>query len=217
MATPYSIVYDLFLNETDSSDLVLLSDDLYYMRLFLFLKVSISVFSRRCYEDISSSNRTDFARDVRNETITSPTNTIVLSPVPTITENIYIEVNGQEVTNYTFDGIDTITFTTNLNTNDEVRIALFTIGEFNADLNDTEQDILKYVMQFAFDNFKKQRREFLELQVHGSDFKVQNAANHLDKMVGLTQNQYERYDARIREYTYFHGSNSVFNRLRGVN
>ena len=215
MATPYDVIYDLFLNENQDIDLLALSEDLLAKRLFLYLKTGIALLDERVYYNLS--NRTD-AQHTSYDLVSDGTDTIILNPAPPTGSNFYVQVGDNVLgeNDYTFDGTDTITTTTTYDAGLDIYIGAYTNGQFTDNINFTVQNIFKVVMQMAHINYKKYRDGFLNFQVYGKDFNIHSPANHLGTLQGLSNDQRQEIERMIIDYDYYHADQDLYDTLKGV-
>lgn len=205
MSTPFQQIYDL--TDIIKTDTRLLNKpkNLIYQLYYSYLKMAISYFKYDCYKDISVANVIPFSQVEYVYVANGITKNFTLDSIPPINNFFYVSIDNMEITqlNYSYDSIDNqIIFDTIPLSKSNIYVASYNIGQFNADLEEREMDILSEGMIIPFLKEHINYSELLSQMVYGSDFKLYSQAAHIKELNDTLLNQQSYLKQLINEYTF---------------
>jgi len=207
MATSFSNIYELFLlSITDDAYFATLPSYQYYEDVFVYLKKAISTFRTACYKDL-----TDFTAFSSTEyTLTGDgTDSYTLSPTPPTDEtSTYITVAGTETEDYIRSGAS-ITFDSPVTNGQTIFVATFDIGEFAADLNYSEIDILAQIMVLPMLQQELHDVQKMRTSLFSPDFKVFSPAEKMKEIRNAIIEQKNYIRTLISDYQYADDPNDL--------
>lgn len=210
MATEFIEIYEL--NEVIKNDNRLKNkpSNKLYQLYFTYLKKGISLFWRDCYNNLK--NIVPFSQSEYLFQSDGVDNQFLLSPSPTVNENIYVGYARDLNTSYTeipsssftFDKVSnvvTISPESNLN-NNYYYIATYEIGSFIENLDYDVQDILSESMNIPFLEEQQNRTSLLNQMVYGENQKMYSQSQHILSVHTTAKDQEQKVLDMITKYSY---------------
>lgn len=208
MATPVNDIYELFVRKVDVSDFVCKqTDDKTYQDFWFWLQDAIGTYGDYCYNDLDFN--VEYSRQIYEFAGDGITTIFNLSPSPQTSAEFYVEVDGVKLDDdkYSFNDItDDLTFVTAppapSDGDDNIYIGTYILGEFTADLNIQEKQILSEAMIIPYTKEKLNRESLLLQKVYSRDLGIYSQANHIKSLNEILQRQIEETDQKIMMYSY---------------
>ena len=211
MATPFSDVYDNFLNRI--TDFSFLSNSFanlptyeFYDDMYKYLKIATGDFYSDCYKDLSDYD----AYSYTEYSLTGDggaTYTLSSAP-PTDETSTYISVDDVEVEGFERDG-DDITFDTSVTVGADILVATYNVGQFTADLNWTELNILGNMMVIPFLQQQLFNTQLLVDHQYSPDFKSYSPAERMNQINNALKSQDIRIEKLLSKYAYGQDPNNL--------
>lgn len=209
--TTFKEIYEQ--NEVVKNDqrLLLKPTNLIYKLYYDYLKKSIGLFWRDCYQDIK--NHTPFSQEEYLFIVDGIDNEFLLSPVPTNSSNIYVGYAKDANTAYT--EIPSSDYTYDADTNvisidlpslpsegSLLYISMYEIGMFNVELETDEQDILVEGMLIRYLEEQQNKNTLLNYMVYGGSQKAASQGEHLKQVHTVVVDQERKVNDLITKYSY---------------
>lgn len=210
MATSFEEIYCL--NAVIKSDQRLLNKPSYmlYDLCWKYLQLAIPYFQYDCRKNLLdlvpfSLTEYSFIGDGEN-------NIFQLNPVPNLGEvpdfNITLQIDcGQEpreVKDYMWDSENNTITLTNITPaiGETIKIVVYEIGYFYADLNYDEKAILARAMNIPYYEEQMTSSRILNFAVYGGSIKMHSQAEHLKTVTSLYQGYKREVEGDIHDYSY---------------
>lgn len=210
MATSFEEIYCL--NAVIKSDQRLLNKPSYvlYDLYWKYLQLAIPYFQFDCRKDLLdlvpfSLTEYSFIGDGEN-------NIFKLDPAPNIGENpnfyigLQIDCGKDEraVTNYIWNSEDSTIILTDVTpaVGESVKIAVYEIGYFNADLSYAEKAILARAMNIPYYEEQMTSSKILNFAVYGGSIKMHSQAEQIKTITALYEGYKREVEGDISMYTY---------------
>ena len=217
MSTPFKKIYDTLELIKNDSRLNNKPTNLLYQTYYKYLDVSIGIFFRECYKDLTQ--QTPFQQIEYGFVSDGSSNTFILNnpSTPFIDGLLYIgyskdlNTNPTEITtaNYSYDS-NTNTITINgitIPSGNILYAASYKIGEFNEILDYDERLILAEGMNIPFLEEKQNTNSQLTQRVWGAQQNQSSQGEHIKQVNNVVETQRKRVDNLINKYTYLANPN----------
>lgn len=208
MATPLNDIYELFGSKVALADFVCKqTDDKTYKDFYFWLQDSIGTYGDYAYADLNIS--VPFSRQIYQFAGDGVQTIFTLNPAPQTNAIFYVEVDNTVLSesSYSFNvGTSEITFNTAPNsptdTEFNIYIGTYIIGEITGNLNAQEKQILSEGMIVPYTKEKLNRESLLFQKVYSRDLGVHSQAQHIKSINDVLSRQIRETDQRIMMYSY---------------
>lgn len=222
MATSYCEVYNQFdvIHDKDKDRTRFMTPDMKYESYNKHLKASISLFLDECNKNLSRDNRNDMVYTTYYFYADGESNEFQLEPTPPYEDCLmYVgyrendEYSYTEITDYEFDSETNILKLQAIPIcGYEIYVSVYKIGEFNADLNEVEIDILAYGMLCSWDSEKIHKETLTNQAVYNSNVKAFSKSQHINSLLDMKNSTYYiDVIAKINKYSYRQSKNGLYN------
>jgi hypothetical protein len=174
--------------------------------MYKYLKIATGDFYSDCYKDLSDYD----AYSYTEYSLTGDggaTYTLSSAP-PTDETSTYISVDDVEVEGFERDG-DDITFDTSVTVGADILVATYNVGQFTADLNWTELNILGNMMVIPFLQQQLFNTQLLVDHQYSPDFKSYSPAERMNQINNALKSQDIRIEKLLSKYAYGQDPNNL--------
>ena len=208
MATLFTEIFDEFLmREIDSAKIMSYKIDFRYKLLS-----SLLLGAREVYRDVIYSTNgvalnkcedvIEFQRVTYNYSTTNATFTQVLNPTPPTNSEFYVEVNGTQTVNFTYDPLTYTIVVNGLIGTSSIYISAYANGQFNQTVNLTEKGLFVRLMGVLYLRDKIKTDKLLCQSVYGKDWNMYSQANHLREIQAINEKEYDTIYKDMMLYTF---------------